>query len=54
MTHGIIKQNDIFEIISLNDSDGVLLIDSLEKIKIKEGSKIKIKLGEKLNVVNFE
>ena len=54
LTHGIIKQNDIYEIISLNDSDGVLLIDSLEKIKIKEGSKIKIKLGEKLNVVNFE
>ena len=53
MTHGIIKENDVFEIISLNDSDGVLLIDSLEKIKIKEGSKIKIKLGEKLRVVNF-
>ncbi len=54
MTHGIIKEDDLFEIISLNDSDGVLLIDSLEKIKIKEGSKITIKLGEKLNVINFE
>jgi len=51
MAQGSFKGKENIEIISLSDSQAVLSIDSLEIIKLREGSKIKIKFGEDLKVI---
>lgn len=51
LIHGSIKGDEVLEFISLNDSQGVLSIDSLKKIKTKEGACVKIKLGKELRVI---
>jgi len=50
---GTIKDGEL-SVVSLNDSEGIISMDSLFEFPFKEGSKMLISIGKSLNVVRID